>query len=83
MDETPVTIFNPTKSAFTHTYDVSGKGEPQPFTIEALEYATFPKTIADHLAKHLRNKIIGEINGVVTDVQMTKVTNEIYGYDTN
>ncbi len=82
MDETPTTIFNPTRSSFTHTYDISGKGVPVPFTIESLKYATFGKTIADHLAKHLRNKIIGEMPGIITDSVMDKVTKEIYGYDT-
>ncbi len=83
MEETPTTIFNPTKSDFTHTYDVSGKGEPIPFTIGALKYATFGKTIADHLAKHLRNKIIGEMNGIITDNMMDKVTKDIYYHDAN
>lgn len=46
------TIYNPTTDDFTALYN--GK----PYTIKALDMKEFEDHIADHLTKHLANKIL-------------------------
>ncbi len=53
-DETPVSLYNPDKEDFTITW----AGEPH--TIHAGEIETYPKWLADHMAKHLCKKLIGD-----------------------
>jgi len=53
-DETPTSIYNPDKSDFTITWN------DEPYTIHAGEIETYPKWLADHIAKHLCKKLIGE-----------------------
>lgn len=54
-DITPTNIFNPTLRDFTCTY--VEKNKPIEYTIKSLETATFPKYLADHIVKHLAQKI--------------------------
>jgi len=77
-NEPDIYIFNPTSDDFTHTYDVSGTGSPVPFTIGSRESIKLPKRIADHLAKHLRNRIVGKMPGVITDTIVEEVNKTIY-----
>lgn len=65
-------IFNPTKQDFTYSW--LGK----PYTIKSYEGQKFPTEIADHLAKHLKNNIVGEMKGVITDTIIEKVLKSIY-----
>lgn len=54
-DLTPTSLYNPSKEDFTVTWD------NQPVkTLHAGEIETYPKWLADHVAKHLCKKIIGE-----------------------
>jgi len=45
-------IFNPDVDDFTVKY------ESEPYTINAMEIAEFPKRIADHIKKHLSNHLL-------------------------
>lgn len=51
-DKTPTSIYNPDKSDFTITWN------EEPNTIHAGEIETYPKWLADHIAKHLCKYLI-------------------------
>ena len=74
IDETPVEkyLFNPTKSDFTYNW------LGNPYTIKSYEGKKFPTEIADHLAKHLKDEIVGQMKGVITDTVIEKVLASIY-----
>ena len=54
-----VYVFNPTKNDFTTSYDVNENGHPQEFTIRSREGDKFKRFIADHIAKKLKDEILG------------------------
>lgn len=51
-DITPTPIYNPDKSDFTIAWN------EEPHTIHAGEIETYPKWLADHIAKHLCNHLV-------------------------
>lgn len=62
-DLTPTSLYNPGKEDFTITW----AGEPH--TLHAGEIETYPKWLADHIAKHLCKKLIGE-HGIKINYQV-------------
>lgn len=50
-NETPTNLYNPTKEDFTC------KWEGKDYTIPSRQLVTHPKWLADHIAKHLAQKI--------------------------
>lgn len=50
-------LYNPLRTDFTWNW-AGENNVPQPYTIPSLGIATFPVRIADHLAKHLAQKIV-------------------------
>jgi hypothetical protein len=70
--QTEVHLFNPTKNDFTDI--ILGT----PYTIKAYEGARFEKNVGDLIATHLKDKIIGEISGVITDEIIRRTFSEIY-----
>jgi len=71
-DDKEIYIFNPTKSNFTHKYCGI------PYTLKSYEGDKFSKPIADHLAKHLKDEIVGRMPGVITEEVIEKVYKDIY-----
>lgn len=63
-DITPVSLYNPSKEDFTITWD----GEPTK-PLRAGEIETYPKWLADHIAKHLCKKLIAE-KGIKVNYQI-------------
>jgi hypothetical protein len=70
-------IFNPTKEPFSITYAYDFES-PRVYTLESYEGKKFPRVIADHIAKHLKNKIISDKPGVITEAIIEKVLKTIY-----
>lgn len=70
-------IFNPTKEDFTHSCALLD-GVSRQYTLKSYEGRKFPKVVADHLAKHLKDKIVGDMNGVITELQIEKAYKSIY-----
>ena len=70
------TIYNIDNEDFTTTYDLDGN--KQAYTIYAKEYGTFLAPIADHLSKHLADKVLRK-RGVKTNYpdEYNKVLAEI------
>lgn len=56
-DETPKSLYNPLTEDFTVTYR-DDNNTPIPYTIHAGEIETFPKYLADHIEKHLAQKLV-------------------------
>lgn len=56
-NEAPKYIFNPLNEDFSVDYDVPGKGRTT-FTIHAREAESFPTYIANHVKKHLANRVL-------------------------
>lgn len=50
-DETPTFLFNPSKEDFTYPFDGVN------YTLPSRKIISFPKYLADHLAKHLASKL--------------------------
>lgn len=59
-------VYNPTKEDFTCTYDTNGDGQPLSYTVNSMDIAFFPDFIAEHVKKHLADKII-QARGVKTN----------------
>jgi len=53
-------VFNPLEEDFTVQYDINGDNKPVPFTSRAGEIQFFEEVIADHIIKHLVDKIANE-----------------------
>lgn len=51
-------IYNPDNEDFTITYDLNEDKIPLTYTIHAKEYGVFPEPVANHIVKHLADKII-------------------------
>lgn len=73
-NEELVYIFNPTRDDFTISYDIDGDNTPEPFTVRAREGIKIKRFIADHIAKKLKDEIVGKMQGVITD----KVVEDVY-----
>lgn len=71
-----VYIFNPTKDDFTTSYDIEGDFRPTFFTVRAREGIKIQRFLADHIAKKLKDEIMGNMN----DISRSKdiVEEEIY-----
>jgi hypothetical protein len=54
---TPTHLYNPTKEDFTTTF-ADENNNPVEYTLHAGEIETFPKYLADHIAKKLAKKIV-------------------------
>lgn len=64
---TPKHIWNPLATDFTTTY-ANENNEPISYTCPSLRISTFPTYIADHMAKHLAQEIVGH-RGIKKDYQ--------------
>ena len=53
-------VFNPDENDFTFTYDVSGKGIGQQFTVSTGESRNMPWFLARHYCKHLVDHILNQ-----------------------
>lgn len=58
----PIPLYNPTKDNFSTTYDINGDGNPVAYTIASEEIAYFEPAIAEHMKKHLANKLVNEMS---------------------
>lgn len=58
-NNTPTYIYNPSKEDFTHTY-ANAENEPIEYTVPAGELQQYPYYLAQHLAKHLADKVMGD-----------------------
>lgn len=61
-------IYNPDGEDFTVTYDINENGIPEKFTIPAGEAKRFITPIADHIMKHLANRLVMK-RGIKTNYQ--------------
>jgi hypothetical protein len=77
MDKT-IGVYNPLLKDFTARYDINEDGNPESFTIPALEIGYFKPFLANHIKKHLATKILNE-RGVQTNWEddYNKVLEEI------
>ncbi|MHC4269153.1 MAG: hypothetical protein ACYSWS_03425 [Planctomycetota bacterium] len=57
MNKNKVLVFNPLNEDFTVKYDINNDRNPVAFTIKAKEVSEFNKIVADHLKKHLANRL--------------------------
>lgn len=75
-----IAIFNPLNSDFTALYDVESNNSPKSFTIPAKEVREFPELIANHIAKHLINKIFDVRGDVRLDrsIQIKQFEKEVF-----
>lgn len=73
-----VPLFNPDNEDFTVTYDINEDGKPLSYTIHAGEIASFEPIIADHVRKHLVNRIVMK-RGIKTNYEddFKKVNKEL------
>lgn len=53
-----VGVKNPLMEDITVKYDISGKGQPETYTLKSFEIDFFEPVIAEHLKKHLIDMII-------------------------
>jgi hypothetical protein len=56
QDDTPTNIFNPLSEDFTWTM-ANEQNEKVEYTMPSMSISTFPKYLADHMARHLAQKI--------------------------
>lgn len=59
-------VYNPLLVDFEVKYDINGTNEPETFVIHGGEIEYFNAPVAEHIKKHLANKIIQE-RGVKTN----------------
>lgn len=52
-----IKLYNPLTEDFSMPYDLNEDGVPITFTLHAGEIESFPTPVAEHLKKHLANKI--------------------------
>lgn len=52
-----VKLYNPLAEDFSIPYDINEDGMPITFTLHAGEIEPFPAPVAEHIKKHLANKI--------------------------
>lgn len=81
-DETPTTIYNPLKEDFD-VFFAHDNEAPTKYTIHSQEAQTYPKYLADHIAKHLTHAVVmkrgvktnytDEFNKVLRDEVMVKL----------
>ena len=72
VPETEVHLINPTRDDFVDTI------QGVTYTLKSLEGGSFEKSVGDLIATHLKDKIVGEMSGVITDVRIDKVLKDIY-----
>lgn len=71
-------LFNPLTRPFTVTYDIHGTGQPESYTIEALDLAEFEEPIASHVLKHLANEVYNQRGPKINPEQdITDISKEI------
>ena len=72
-DETPTYIYNPSKDDFTCYYD------RQPYLVPSRKMVQLPKFLADHVAKHLAQKMaLLDSDRIHYEERVKKWMNEIY-----
>lgn len=76
-----VYVINIDNEDFSITYDLKGNKEPELYEIKSLEIGKFPEPVAEHIKKHLAEKILNK-RGVKTNYtdDLEKIINEI-SYD--
>jgi hypothetical protein len=70
--ETQVYIINPTRDDFTDV--ILGIS----YTLKSFEAKRFDKYVGDLIATHLKDKIVGQIPGVISDEIIKKTLGSIY-----
>jgi hypothetical protein len=55
-----VGVFNPLDDDFTVTYDINGDRSPLAFTVHSGEIEFFQPAVAEHIKKHLADKILNQ-----------------------
>lgn len=80
-NRTPKAIYNPLYEDFSCNY-ATDNNPPITYTIHALEIETFPTYLADHIAKHLAQHVLG-VRGIQTnyDDDFKKAIDEITNID--
>jgi hypothetical protein len=64
------TVKNPTRNDFSVTYDVNGDTNPVTFSVPAFDLVRFEdEKIGKHVAHHLTQHIVGNVEGVKTNYQ--------------
>lgn len=63
-----VAVYNPSNEDFTTTYDINEDRNPVAYIAKAQEITFFSPIIAEHIKKHLANKLIQE-RGIKTNFQ--------------
>lgn len=53
-----IPVYNPLNEDFSVFYDVNGDSDPKEFTVPANEIMYFDPIIANHVKKHLAEKIV-------------------------
>ncbi len=72
-DITPTLLFNPSKSDFICFYDKKS------YVLPSRVITTFPKYLADHMAKHLASKLaLEDESGLHFDDKYNKLLEKIY-----
>jgi len=71
-DETPTLLRNPTKQDFKHQM-ANDENIPKEYVLPSRKIVSFPKYIADHLAKHLAQKMALEEQTVLTAEGSVKI----------
>jgi hypothetical protein len=75
-DNTPTNIYNPTKKDFSCTY--AEEKIPITFTLPSRQMKTFPKYLADHIAKHLARQIALENDsGLMFELRLKEAMDKI------
>lgn len=62
-----VGVYNPTNEEFSVQYDVNGDGNPVTFTLKAMDIEYFDPVVAEHIKKHLADKILYSKGKMVMD----------------
>ena len=77
-DKSPTNLYNPLKSDFTYPMaDINNKQVL--YTLPSRQISVFPKYIADHLVKHLAQKIaLDEGGGLAYEIRYQKALDLIY-----
>jgi len=55
-----IPVYNPTHDDFSDNYDTNGNGVPITYVVPAREMEYFDEVIANHVKKHLVNRLINE-----------------------
>jgi len=74
----PVTIINPTSEDFICRHDTNRDKNPITYTLKSREATTFPREVAEHIARKLTDLILVNRKTIITNKQKEEVYNSIF-----